>query len=162
MYGPAFELCERCAANDGSVDYQDSEQYEVKWWAWDAPGNLGDLIKHVNQIRKLNAALQSNDRLTFQAVGNDQIIAYTKMSMDGRNIVLTVVNLDPHHVQRGWLDLSLEGLGLTLDGAFTAHDLLADACYNWRGTRSYIELDPGRLPAHIFRLEQPTSLVAER
>ena len=30
------------------------------------------------------------------------------------------------------------------------HDLLTDARYVWRGPRNYVELNPQRLPAHIF------------
>jgi starch synthase (maltosyl-transferring) len=34
------------------------------------------------------------------------------------------------------------------------HDLLADARYLWSGSRNYVELDPQRIPAHIFRIER--------
>jgi starch synthase (maltosyl-transferring) len=30
------------------------------------------------------------------------------------------------------------------------HDLLTDVKYVWRGPRNYVELNPQRLPAHIF------------
>ena len=36
-------------------------------------------------------------------IDNDQLIAYMKASPDGANVVVTVVNLDPHNTQIGWL-----------------------------------------------------------
>jgi hypothetical protein len=40
------------------------------------------------------------------------------------NTILTVVNLDPHHAQSGWLDLDLEPArhrrGLSISGARSA------------------------------------------
>ena len=50
--------------------------------------------------------------LAFCAVDNDQLIAYRKSDAATGNIVLTVVNLDPHHAQSGWLELDLDSLGL--------------------------------------------------
>ena len=34
------------------------------------------------------------------------------------------------------------------------HDLLTDARYLWSGARNYIELDPARVPAHVFRVRR--------
>ena len=33
---------------------------------------------------------------------------------------------------------------------YQMHDLLSDARYVWRGPRNYVELNPQRLPAHVF------------
>ena len=155
IYGPAFEHCEDCAVGPGSVDYLDSEQYELRCWAWDAPGPLDDLIGHINRIRRSNPALESNDRLLFHPVDNDQLIAYSKTTADYRNVIVTIVNLDPHHTQRGFVDLRLGSLGLDADTPYLAHDLLTGARYTWQGPRNYVELDPQKLPAHLLRLEQP-------
>jgi starch synthase (maltosyl-transferring) len=35
---------------------------------------------------------------------------------------------------------------------FQVHDLLTDARYLWYGPRNYVELNPQRVPAHIFRV----------
>jgi starch synthase (maltosyl-transferring) len=40
-------------------------------------------------------------------VDNEQLLAYSKTTEDRQNTILVVVNLDPHHVQRGWLELPL-------------------------------------------------------
>ena len=34
------------------------------------------------------------------------------------------------------------------------HDLLTDARYLWHGARNYVQLDPARAPAHIFRVRR--------
>jgi starch synthase (maltosyl-transferring) len=67
---------------------------------------------------------------------------------------VTVVNLDPHHIHSGWLELNLEELGVASPKAYQAHDLLSDARYLWHGERNYIELNPQVMPAHIFRIRK--------
>jgi starch synthase (maltosyl-transferring) len=64
------------------------------------------------------------------------------------------VNLDPHTTQGGWLDLSLESLGLDDERPFQVHDLLTEARYIWQGPRHYVELNPQVVPAHVFRIRQ--------
>ena len=34
------------------------------------------------------------------------------------------------------------------------HDLLTDARYVWHGRFDFVKLDPGRTPAHVFRLRR--------
>src|SRR5690606_23235552 len=99
-------------------------------------------------------ALQRNEGLAFHPVDNDQIIAFSKSTDARDNIILVVVNLDPHHVQRGWLELPLGSFDIPLSGNYQMHDLLTGARYLWHGIRNYVELDPQFSPAHIFRLRQ--------
>ncbi len=49
--------------------------------------------------------------LRFLAIDNEQMIAYAKSTPDGANVVVCVVNLDPHHVQSGWLESRPAGAG---------------------------------------------------
>jgi starch synthase (maltosyl-transferring) len=65
-----------------------------------------------------------------------------------------VVNLDPHHTQSGWVELSLETLGFDYDQAYQVHDLLSGSRYLWHGPRNYVELDPRLVPAHVFRMRR--------
>jgi len=155
IYGPAFELCENRPMGPGSVDYLNSEQYELKMWDWDRPGDLRELIALVNGIRRSNVALQSNEQLHFHSTDNDQILAFTKADATRTEIVLTVVNLDPDHIQSGWLALALDALGMDQARPFIAHDLLTGTVYPWQGKRTYVSLDPSVLPAHVLRLERP-------
>lgn len=154
IYGPAFELCVKQAREDGSEEYLDSEKYEIKNWDLSSPDNLTDLITRLNRIRRENPALQSNGRLIFHPISNDQIIAYSKATPDYENIILTVVNLDPHHVQNGWITLNVRELGIESAGSFQVHDLLTGERYLWQGERNYVQLDPHFVPAAIFQLRR--------
>jgi starch synthase (maltosyl-transferring) len=153
IYGPTFELCVHQAREEGSEEYLDSEKYEIKRWDLESPGHLGELIQRVNRIRRAHPALQWNEGLRFHPVDNEYLLAYSKASKDGDEHLLIVVNLDPRHVQRGWLDLS-GGLDIPQKGSYQVHDLLTDARYLWNGGRNFVELDPQFSPAHIFRLRQ--------
>jgi len=154
IYGPAFELCERLPAKPGSEEYLNSEKYEIRHWDLEAPGNLTDLITRVNRIRRENLALQSNHHLCFHPVTNDNLIAYTKSTADGNEVVLAVVNLDPYHTQSGFVELPIEEFLGDNSRSFQMHDLLTDARFLWHGRRNYVELNPQYSPAHIFRLRR--------
>jgi starch synthase (maltosyl-transferring) len=151
IYGPAFELCESVAREPGSEEYLNSEKYEIKYWDLTRPDSLAGLITRVNAIRRENPALHSDRSLRFHYVDNEQIICYSKRSRDGANTIVTVVNLDPHHVQAGFVDIPVDEWGVA--ETYTVRDLLDGAEYRWQGRRNYVELDPQRRPAHILRLE---------
>jgi starch synthase (maltosyl-transferring) len=152
IYGPAFELCENRPREAGSEEYLDAEKYEIKHWDLEQPDSLKELIARVNRIRQENPALQSDWSLCFHAVDNDQLICYSKHTDDLSNVIVVVVNLDPHHTHSGWMELSLATLGLDPRQPYQAHDLLSDARYLWQGPRNYVELTPQVAPAHIFRI----------
>ncbi len=152
IYGPAFELGENTPAKPGSEEYLNSEKYEIKRWDLQNPASLKPLITRLNQIRRQNPALQSNERLHFHATDNPSLICYSKRSANGSNVILAVVNLDPFLVQTGWVDLDLDVLGLGPSDTFEVYDLLADHSYRWRGSRNYVALRPAEAPAHLFRV----------
>jgi len=152
IYGPAFELCENVPREPGSEEYLNSEKYEIKHWDLEKEGSLREFIARVNRIRRENRALQSDRSLRFHPVDNPEIIAFSKRTEDPSNVIVAVVNLDPHHTQSGWLDLPAEGLGLDPDQPFQMHDLLTDARYLWQGRRNFVQLDPQSVPAQIFRM----------
>jgi starch synthase (maltosyl-transferring) len=152
IYGPAFELLEGRAVRHGSEEYLDSEKYQIRHWNLDSLDSLRELITRVNLIRRENPALQNDWSLDFHPIDNDQLICYSKQTDDGSNLVLVVVNLDPHYTQSGYVDLPLERLHIDASRPFQAHDLLTGARYFWNGPRNYVELNPARIPAHIFRI----------
>jgi starch synthase (maltosyl-transferring) len=154
IYGPAFELCVNEPRDVGGEEYLNSEKYELKAWDLEAPGNLAELIGRVNRIRRENPALHSDRGLRFHAVDNEQMLVYSKSTEDRENTLLVVVNLDPHHVQRGWLELPLGEFELPVRGSYQMHDLLTGARHLWQGERNFVELDPKFAPAHIFRLRR--------
>jgi starch synthase (maltosyl-transferring) len=154
IYGPAFELCENRAREPGSEEYLDSEKYQIRVWPVERPDSLQTLIARVNRIRRENAALQTNNGLRFHDIDNDMLLCYSKTSADETNTVVCVVNLDPHHVQSGWVRLPLAEFGLDEQQPYQAHDLLSDARFLWSGERNYVELNPHVVPAHVLRLRK--------
>jgi starch synthase (maltosyl-transferring) len=154
IYGPAFELCENRPKEPGSEEYLDSEKYEIKNWDIARPDSLKDFITRVNQIRRENPALHSDYGLRFHEVDNDQLICYSKRTDDLSNVILVVVNLDPHHTQSGWIRFPLEELGIDPQKPYQMHDLLSDARYLWQGSRNYVELNSQIVAAHIFRMRR--------
>ena len=152
IYGPAYELMQNVPIEPGSEEYLDSEKYEIKHWDINSSDSLKGLISRVNRIRHENPALQGNSSLSFHATDNEELICYSKHTEDLSNIVLVVVNLDPHHVHSGWADISLKTWGLDSQQSYQMHDLLNGASYQWHGSRNYVELNPAVCPAHIFRV----------
>ena len=154
IYGPAFELCEGRAREPGSEEYLDSEKYQIRSWDYNSPDSLRELITLVNRIRHENPALQSDRGLRFHATENDHLVAYTKSTPDLADVVLTVVNVDPHHTQAGMVTLPIEELGIRRDRGYQAHELLSGARYLWNGPRNYVEINPHAIPAQIFRFRR--------
>jgi starch synthase (maltosyl-transferring) len=154
IYGPTFELMESAPREPGSEEYRDSEKYELRHWSLDRPDSLRSLIGRINRVRREHAALQSDRSLRFHTVDNEQLIAYSKSDEPSNDVILVIVNLDPHNVQSGWVDLDLDELRLDPGEPYQAHDLLSDQRYQWRGARNYVMLDPERLPAHVLKLRR--------
>ncbi len=154
IYGPAYELGDNTPfRKEKSEEYLHSEKYEIKQWDREDPRSLRPLITRLNQARARNQALQTTNNLRFHTVDNPQIIAYSKATGDGSNVVLTIVNLDPDAVQAGFVDLDLSLLGLSVDQSFRVTDQLTDNTYVWTGSRNYVELRPQLIPAHVFLVE---------
>ena len=155
LYGiySGYELCEN-EALPGREEYLDSEKYQFKERDWNAPGNIKDWIAQLNKIRKENRALQLYTNLRFYPAENDAILFYGKMTAARDNIILVVVNLDPHRTQHSFVDVPIDQFGQMESDAYEVHDLLSGARYIWRGRRNYVELDPEIQPAHIFRVRR--------
>ena len=161
VYGPAFEQCVAKPLAPGKEEYLRSEKYEIRHWDLEAEGNLAGLLGRLNRIRRENPAFRTNHDLRFHDVGNTELIAYSKATDDGSNQVLVVVNLDPHHVQAGFVELPLDDLGLDPVRPYQVHDLLSDARYLWHGKRNYVELHPDRDQANIFVIRRWTRSEAD-
>jgi starch synthase (maltosyl-transferring) len=154
IYGPTYELMESTPREPGSEEYRDSEKYQLRHWTLQQPDSLWSLIARMNRIRRENAALQSDSGLHFCKIDNDQLIAYLKIDSGSSNVILTVVNLDPHQAQSGWIDLDVGALKFEPEQPYQVHDLLSDQRYIWRGRYNYVLLEPQRAPAHVFRLRR--------
>jgi len=160
IYGPAYELGENIPAKPSpgkteSEEYMDSEKYEIRQRNRNAPGSLVPLITDINNIRRANVALQSNDSLIFHPVDNPSVMCYSKSS--GSNTILVAINLDPVQEQAGWIDLNLKALGIPYNQNFDVQDLLTGVHYTWHDRSNYVALRPDVQPAHIFRVTSKTA-----
>jgi starch synthase (maltosyl-transferring) len=155
LYGiySGYELCEN-EALPGREEYLDSEKYQFKERDWDAPGNIKDWITRLNGIRRTNRALNFHDNLRCYETDNDAILCYGKMTAARDNIILVVVNLDPHRKQHSFIEVPIDQFGTMEGDAYQVHDLLSEARYIWHGRRNYVELDPEIQPAHVFRIRR--------
>ncbi len=154
IYGPPFETFTHQAVKPGSEEYLDSEKYQLRAWDWERPSAFRDFIGLVNRIRRENPALQSDERLRFYECDNEQILFYGKTTPDLSNVVLVVVNLDPHHTQSGWVRVPLEEFGLRSGEPYQAHDLLTGGRFLWGGERNFVQLDPHAAAAHVLLLRK--------
>jgi starch synthase (maltosyl-transferring) len=154
IYGPAYELMENAPREPGSEEYLDSEKYQLRQWDRERPDSLRAFVALLNRIRRENPALQSDRSLRFFPTDNEQLICYAKIDEAGDNAIVTVVNLDAKNLHSGWVDLDLAALGIDAQRPFQMHDLLTGARYLWEGSRNFVQLDPARVPAHVFRVRR--------
>lgn len=153
IYGPPYELCINQAI-EGKEEYLNSEKYEVHQWDRRQKGNLVDFISLINRIRKENTAFHNPWNLQFCDVDNNQLLAYLKLPSDDKNPFLIVVNLDYFNTQSGWVSIPLNLIGIKEDQSFLVHDLLTDEKYMWKGSVSFVKLNPSIVPAHIFQIHK--------
>ncbi len=124
----------------------------MRHWNLSAPASLKGLIAQLNRIRKEHPALRNLRSLHFHEIDNDQLLCYSKADENRSDVVLVVVNLDYKNTQSGWVNLTLERLGLAGNVTYQAHDLLTGERFTWSGARNYVKLDPKILPAHVLHL----------
>jgi starch synthase (maltosyl-transferring) len=141
-----YEHFENVPVREGSEEYLDSEKYEARDRRLDGP--LLPMVERLNHARRDNPALHHLSNITFLETENDALIAYAKRT--GSNVVIAVVNIDPHQAQAG---LAIVPADLGTPPAFSVHDLLTDEHYQWRIGHNYVRLEPGVRQAHVLRVE---------
>ncbi len=72
------------------------------------------------------------------------------MTDDLSDIVLVVVNLDPHHSHSGFVQLPKHVLKLSDKINVKLNDVMTDEHYTWTQEWNYVELNPFKLPFHLF------------
>ncbi|GHJ05118.1 alpha-1,4-glucan:maltose-1-phosphate maltosyltransferase 2 [Streptomyces olivaceus] len=153
-----YELCENTPLRDGSEEYLNSEKYQLTHRDWTRAARegttLAPLITRLNTIRRDHPALHRLRNLRFHHTDNDALIAYSKRV--GSDVVLTVVNLDPHHTQEATISLDMPQLGLDRHESVPVHDELTGQTYHW-GRTNYVRLEPGRTPAHVFHVRRTSA-----
>ena len=152
MYGPAYEFYDNEPVK-GREEYYDSEKYEIKRHDWKKTNRMTDIISMLNAARKNNAALQSTWNLQFCAIENANLLAFLKTTDDLSNIILVIVNLDPHGKQAGFVQLPKGRLKLGDHINVKVQDLITDEHYTWTQEWNYVELDPFKMPFHLFKVK---------
>jgi starch synthase (maltosyl-transferring) len=152
IYGPAYEFYDNMPV-PAREEYINSEKYEIKKHDWKQTNRMTDIITLLNKARKEHPALQSTWNLRFCSIENQNIIAYVKATEDLSDIVLIVVNLDANARQSGFVQLPVDFLKLNTHINVKLHDIIMDEYYTWTQEWNYVELDPYKMPFHLFKLE---------
>ena len=149
IYGPVFDLLETKPFPQ-KEEYLNSEKYEIRQWDWETMTPMRTLIKTINHIRHTNLALQHSFNTVFCETDNNYILSYLKIDEQSSNIIMCVVNLDPHYKQSGFLKFPIDKLKIVEGTPVTMRDVLNNESYTWTKVWNYVMLDPTKTPAHIF------------
>jgi starch synthase (maltosyl-transferring) len=153
-----YELAENVPVKPGSEEYLDSEKYQIRPRNFDRPESLAGLIRTVNAARRAHPALQHDHGLAFHPADNPELLCYSKRSVDGSDLLLMIVNVDPLRMQHGYVQLPLADWGYMPHDTIEVQDLLSSERYYWRGARNYVRLEPGSRVAHILHVQLPRAL----
>lgn len=149
LYGPSYELNENRGHTSGKEEYYDSEKYIARHYDWSYRNRMTDAYTRLNRARKQNPALQQTNNIRFTATSNEQLLSYVKWNDERTNFVWTIVNFDPHNTQGGTVQVPHDLLG---GQPFRVQDQLTGEIYHWSPGQNYVALDPGKWPAHVFRV----------
>ncbi|MCO6007551.1 alpha-1,4-glucan--maltose-1-phosphate maltosyltransferase [Actinoallomurus purpureus] len=159
-----YELYENTPVRPGSEEYRDSEKFQYRPRDWEAAEregrSLAPFIGKLNSLRRTHLALRRLRNLRFHHVDQPELICYSKRVSDSPDrlgdVVLVVVNLNPHQVREATVHLDLPALGLDWEDEFVVTDELSGESYPWRQA-NYVRLDPHTRPAHIFTVSRGES-----
>jgi starch synthase (maltosyl-transferring) len=152
IYGPVYEFYDNIPM-EGKEEYYNSEKYEVKQHDWKRTNRMTDIITIINKARKDHAALQSTWNIHFCFIENPNLLAFVKATDDLSSIVLVVVNLDQHNKQNGYVQLPKSLLKIGDHVNVKLYDVMTDDHYTWTQEWNYVEIDPYKMPFHLFKLE---------
>jgi starch synthase (maltosyl-transferring) len=148
-----YELFEHVAVRPGSEEYLDSEKYQLRPRDWDAAEQegrtLAPYLTRLNELRRAHPALQLLRNLTVHWSDDDHTLVFSKHHGEGpdKDVVIVVVNLDPHGVRETMVHLDLAALGLP--DSFVVHEEITGQDWTW-GRDNYVRLDPGWESAHVL------------
>ena len=145
-----YELYEHVAVRPGSEEYLDSEKYQLRPRDWSQPG-LSPYLTILNRWRREHPALQWLRNVTFHHTDDDAVLAWSKRT--GDDVVLVVVNLDPHGVRETTVRLDLPALGVGSEDQVLVHDEVSGEEWTW-GQANYVRLDPFTEPAHLLTVRR--------
>jgi starch synthase (maltosyl-transferring) len=156
-----YELFEHVALKPGSEEYLDTEKFQIRirdWEGAEAAGrSLAPYLTRLNEIRRSHVALQRLRNITIHHADDENVLVFSKraaVSEAGDDIVIVVINLDPHGTRETTVHLDMPALGLEWSDSFVVHDEITGADWTW-GEHDYVRLDPGHEPAHVLTVRSP-------
>jgi starch synthase (maltosyl-transferring) len=158
-----YELYEHVAVRPGSEEYLDSEKYQIRvrdWAGAEAEGRtLAPFLAKLNAVRRAHPALQQLRNLVIHSSDDENVLVFSKQSQPvvstgstdgpGEDLVIVVINLDPHGARETVVHLDLPALGLGWQDTLAVHDEISGEDWHW-GQHNYVRLDPGAEPAHLL------------
>ena len=111
------------------------------------------MITRLNEIRNRHRdAIAQLSTLRLHHMTDDAMLCVSRSTPEKDDVIIMVVNLDPHQPQEAntWLDLG--ALGVAADRPFDVHDELGGGTYTWYGAVNYVRLDPSTRPAHVLHV----------
>jgi starch synthase (maltosyl-transferring) len=174
-----YELYEHVAVRPGSEEYLDSEKYQIRvrdWEAADQEGRtLAPYLTRLNGVRRAHPALQRLRNVVIHSSDDENVLVFSKAtgawsrlrSTDGGgstggggsttgepdDLVIVVINLDPHAARETMVHLDLPALGLDWHDSLAVHDEITGQDWHW-GQHNYVRLDPGVEPAHLLTVRR--------
>jgi starch synthase (maltosyl-transferring) len=150
-----FELYEHVAVRPGSEEYLDSEKYQLRprdWERAEAEGwSLAPYLTRLNEVRREHPSLQRLRNISIHHPDDQAFLAYSKR--EGDDVVIVVLNLDPHAARETMVHLDMPALGLDWHDTFVVHDEITGEAWRW-GEHNYVRLDPTHEPAHVLAVRR--------
>jgi starch synthase (maltosyl-transferring) len=158
-----YELHEH-VARSGAEEQVDNEKYEFKardFAAAEREGrSLAPYLRRLNLIRSQHKSLHRLRGTTFHRSDDENILVFSRRYRPAANqpneredVVIGVVNLDPHGARPTTIHLDMPALGLDWSDSFAAFDLLSGETFAWR-EHNYVRLDPFFEPAHLIHVRR--------
>lgn len=154
IYGPVFDFGINTPVAEGKEEYLNSEKYEIGHWEWSKQTRIREIITLINKIRRENEALQTTWNVQFCDTDNQNLLCYIKSTDGFDNKIIVVVNLAYTQTLVGYVKIPLWKLNMPYDTPYQVHDLLTDEKYTWNNEWNFVELNPFKLPVHVFRIEE--------
>ncbi len=151
-----YELCEHVALKPGSEEYLDSEKYQIRIRDWDRAERTGQTLApylaNLNRSRRRHPALQQLRNVVIHSSDDDAVLVYSKQT--GNDLVIVVVNVDPHAPHTTTVHLNMPALGMGWEDTFSVTDEISGETWQW-AEHNYVHLDPHAEPAHLLSVRRP-------
>jgi starch synthase (maltosyl-transferring) len=113
----------------------------------------------LNKARRDHPALQQLRHLVVHSSDDENVLCFSKSSVETsgdeavEDLVIVVVNLDPHAARETMVHLDLPALGLDWHDSLAVHDEVTGQDWHW-GQHNYVRLDPYVEPAHLLTVRR--------